>query len=194
MEEIKKLLYILIILLLLNITSVFAQSYAIKEPISEHPSFSLDTSYTAVAYYPLKEYYIDLTWDDLFFVYKYNKKEIDSQFDNELLLMDNNFNENFIQYHTKMLNELINSNIFTLIVENKSGFSINVDATIKYNDKLQIANDDKNLFFDNKAFKNNLANKKITSFILRPKLQEFENNKFSSNFNGEVKLTFTKVN
>jgi hypothetical protein len=185
-----KILIILIISLVLNISSVFAQSYTIKEPINKPSFFILNTQYKAVAYCQLENYYyIDITWDDLFYTFEYNKKGI-----NDINLTNNislfkiySFTEYFFQYHTKLLNE-INNNLPIVIVENKSCFNINVNASIKDNYKMKIANDNNNkLFFGNSVSKNNLANKKTTSFAVKNELQ-----RYGATADGEVKLVFTK--
>lgn len=190
MKGSNKILIILIISLVLNISSVFAQSYTIKEPINKPLIISLDTNYKAVAYYlPENYYYVDLTWDDLFYTFEYNKKGINNIYltNNVSIFKAYSFTEYFFQYHTKLLNEIINNNLPIVIVENKSGFNINVNATIKDNYKLQIANDNNKLFFGNSASKNNLANKKITSFVVKNELQ-----RYGATVDGEVKLVFTK--
>ena len=186
----RKILTVLIISLILNIPSVFAQNYTIKEPINRFPAFSLDTNYQTVEYCSLKEYYVDITWDDLYFNFETNDKEFSSQYyENNLFTFNNNsFSTSDFQYYRIKLNENINDNLSNVVVENKSCFALNVNATINYNSELKIANkDDNNLIFGKNTSRNNLFSKEKTSFIVKSKLHKTE-----KILGEEIKLTFTK--
>jgi len=190
MKGIRKILTILIISLILNIPSVFAQTHTIKEPINKSPIFSLDTNYRSVEYCPSKEYYVDITWDDLYFNFEKNDKEFSSQFyENNLFTFNkNSFNTNDFQYYRIGLNENINDNVSNVVVDNKSCFTLNVNATINYSNELKIANkDDNNLVFGKNTSRNNLFSKEKANFIVKSELHKTE-----KIIDGEVKLTFTK--
>ena len=174
----------------------------------------MDTIYDSEIYVaPIESYDVDLSWDDLHWVFVY-EGDITNPVRKVWLTKENydTLNENSQQPTLNDKNGEILDNINNLaspgvniVIQNNSSFALDVSATIEqianvanYTNAagLQIGVDlGENTTYASEASVSALSSNTDTKFIVKPTATRFVNNTGNTaNVTGEVNLTFTKSN
>ena len=181
--------------------------------IDEDKDYDISTKYESTAYVaPVETYDVDLSWDDLHWVFVYEgditnptknvwlTKEKYEEVRADMQLEENELNGAILENANNLQNPTV-----SITVENNSDFAVDVLAAIEQKNNvenytnpagLQIAVDvPENVTYGNQANISALANSATASMLIKPTVSRFVNNTgATANVLGEVKITFTKTN
>lgn len=197
------------IVLNIIVPNVFAaNNYTNDDVTSNISNYSVNTKYEAGTYIePIEVYNIDLTWEDLHWVFIYSG---DITNPSNSVWMTKNFYESCLSSDTNTLNQTILNNIDSyrshevveMNVVNNSNFAVNILASVEQIDNLNYTNPAElkiaktgEQLWSSQASINGLAKSNNSTFLIKPTATRFVNNTgATANVTGEVKLTFTKYN
>jgi hypothetical protein len=180
--------------------------------LTDDSNYGIDTSYDSANYEaPYESYDIDLSWDDLHWVFVFEgeitnptrevwvTKEYYDEIGNTEQLSSNELNGEILD----SINDLENSTV-RIIVENNSAFEVDVYGSIeqKSNENytnaagLKIAVDEaENITFENQAEALNLSKGNNMNLLVKPTATRYVNDSgVTTTVTGEIKLTFSKSN
>ena len=202
----KVVLFLLVeILSVIIVPCVYADTYTNDDPTSETSNYGVDTIYEAAGYKQpaLEVYNIDLSWDDLHWVFVY---EGDITNPNSSIWIAKEYYDSANLLPKDIIADIDNwkdKDKREITVINNSGFSVNVEATVEHRSNLNYVNSahlkvarfSDNLIFEENASITNLSNNMNGKFVVKPTSTSFVNNTgTTTSVTGEVYLTFTKYN